>query len=279
MRRYDIVSGILLILSIIDFASAVPVVVQEKHQARVDVVHIPKDVITVLEKRGKEDELEKLWEKFLETGSLGDAGSDMEEPGILEWPGRPATYTLPGAPGPGPLEPNHGSTNIVQAPAPNRAPPTPPPNPGSTNIVQAPAPDRAPSTPTANPDSTWDFIPSYKGDDKPNWPPYTPASSGYDSDREFMEAHAPQPNRPLSSIDSDSSSGSLTDPYFDLTYGMDPEDSPLALAPPRPATAGESGQAHKSQVDQPSTSGRYAPSPREHEHEVVTPPSGESPDS
>ncbi|KAN0123263.1 hypothetical protein V8E52_003216 [Russula decolorans] len=59
MRRYDIVSGILLILSIIDFALAAPVLVQEKRQASVDVVHIPKDVITVLGKRGSE-EVEKL---------------------------------------------------------------------------------------------------------------------------------------------------------------------------------------------------------------------------
>ena len=250
MRRYDIVTGILLILSTINLTLAAPVSVQEKHQARVDVVHIPKDVITVLEKRGKGDDIEKLFEEYL-AGFNGGPRIWKSPPGS---PGRPATDRLPT---PAPSEPNHGSTNIVQAPA----------------------PVRAPSTPTANPDSTWDFIPSYKGDDKPNWPPYTPASSGYDSDREFMEAHAPQPNRPLSSIDSDSSSDSLTDPYFDWTYGMDPEDSPLALAPPRPATAGESGQAHKSQVDQPSTSGRYAPSPREHEHEVVTPPSGESPDS
>ena len=52
MRRYyDIVTGILLILSIIDFTLAAPVLVQEKRQAHVDVAHVPKDVITVLEKR------------------------------------------------------------------------------------------------------------------------------------------------------------------------------------------------------------------------------------
>jgi hypothetical protein len=51
MRRYDIVSGIILILSIIDFALAAPVLMKEKRQERVDVVHIPIDVITVLGKR------------------------------------------------------------------------------------------------------------------------------------------------------------------------------------------------------------------------------------
>jgi hypothetical protein len=51
MRQYDIVSGIILILSIIDFALAAPVLMKEKRQERVDVVHIPIDVITVLGKR------------------------------------------------------------------------------------------------------------------------------------------------------------------------------------------------------------------------------------
>jgi hypothetical protein len=52
MRRYDIVFGIFLILSIINFALTAPVPVQEKLHARVDAMYIPKDVITVLEKRG-----------------------------------------------------------------------------------------------------------------------------------------------------------------------------------------------------------------------------------
>jgi hypothetical protein len=58
MHRYCIVSGILLILPIIDFALAAPVLVQEKRQAGVDVMHIPEDAITMLGKRGDEfDEL------------------------------------------------------------------------------------------------------------------------------------------------------------------------------------------------------------------------------
>ena len=58
MRRHYIVSGIFLILSIIDFALAAPVLVQEKRQASVDVVHIPKDLITVLWERGEDEESE-----------------------------------------------------------------------------------------------------------------------------------------------------------------------------------------------------------------------------
>jgi hypothetical protein len=61
MRRYDVVSGIIFILFIIDSALASPVLVQEKRQTYADVLHVPKDVITVLGKRGNE-ELEKLLE-------------------------------------------------------------------------------------------------------------------------------------------------------------------------------------------------------------------------
>jgi hypothetical protein len=58
MRRDYIVSGILLVLLIINFAVAAPVLVQEKHQAVVDLVHVPEDAIAMLGKRGDEfDEL------------------------------------------------------------------------------------------------------------------------------------------------------------------------------------------------------------------------------
>ena len=54
MRRHDLVTGILLLLSIIDFALTAPVLVQEC-QACIDVVHIPKDVVTVLGRRGGDE--------------------------------------------------------------------------------------------------------------------------------------------------------------------------------------------------------------------------------
>jgi hypothetical protein len=63
MRRYNIVPLILLILSTINFALAAPVLIPENSQVRVDVVRVlPKDVITVLGKRG--DELEKMVKLF-----------------------------------------------------------------------------------------------------------------------------------------------------------------------------------------------------------------------
>lgn len=65
MRRYYVASGILFILPIIDFALAAPVLVQENRQPCVNVVHIPKDMMTVLGKRGGEDLLEEFY-KWME---------------------------------------------------------------------------------------------------------------------------------------------------------------------------------------------------------------------
>ena len=70
MGQYDIVFGILLVLSIIDFALVAPIPAQERCQTCIDVVHIPRNVIPVLEKRG-DDELEKLGAYFEKWG-LGD---------------------------------------------------------------------------------------------------------------------------------------------------------------------------------------------------------------
>ena len=96
MRRCNVVSGILLILPIIDFALAAPVPVQEKGRACVDVVHRPEDVITVLGKRLGGEELEKAAEEYL--NPWGHASSNSA-----------------------PSEPDHGLTNIGQVPAPNSA--------------------------------------------------------------------------------------------------------------------------------------------------------------
>jgi hypothetical protein len=172
-------------------------------------VHIPKDVITVVGKRGgePEDEFEKLWEyldklgKQEESGKLGSSATHSSSSSISAL-----------------SEPVHGSTNVVKAPAPSPA-----------------------SSTTNPPDPMWDSILSYKGDDELNWPHYTPTSSGYGSDREFTEAHALQPNHPGPSTDSDSS----IDSDFDWDHWMNSEDSPQpGLASPKGF-----GQAHRNQVD------------------------------
>jgi len=116
MRRYDIFSGILLILSIIDFARAAPVLVQERRQVGVDVVHIPKDAVTVLGKR-MDEELEKLAAEYLKLW-----GKPMESSDAHAAPSS--------SPPPGP-DPGHGLTDarVVQAPVPNPASSTANPDP------------------------------------------------------------------------------------------------------------------------------------------------------
>ena len=103
MRRHDVASGILLILSIVVFALAAPVIVQEKRQECADVVHISKDVITVLGKRGDE-ELEKLAAEYFKTFEKPIDASDA--------------HALSSSAPPGP---DHGSTNAVQELGPNPA--------------------------------------------------------------------------------------------------------------------------------------------------------------
>ncbi len=70
MRRHDIVSRTLLILTVITFALAAPVLVQEKRQACADEVHVPRDVITVLGKRAAGDDLHMLWDGPWQFGNV-----------------------------------------------------------------------------------------------------------------------------------------------------------------------------------------------------------------
>ena len=254
MRRYDIVSGILLILSIIDFALPAPVLVQEKRQERVDVVHIPKDVITVLGKRWEED-LEKLGEEYLKTG------------------GKPVESSSSA-----PLGPDHGSTNIAQLPAPSPASPTANPDPSmkplscssSTSSRQGLwARGNCFGVPWADVKASLVNSWSHKGDYLLIGPLSTPSLTGPSMNHELTWAEAVQRKPNLNSRPSIDPSA---DPDFDWEYWMNAEDPP----PTRPALPKEFGQAHKYQVDPenpPSTSG-YAPSPplTEHEHEVLTNP-------
>ena len=161
MRQYDILSGILLILSIIGFALAAPVLVQEKRQACVDVVHIPRDAITVLGKRADDD--------FDEFASLVDGY-------INTWKKMSGTSDVHASSSSAPPGPNDGSTNVVQAPVPNPA--------SSTDSTPDLNPLIKPSSPlpTASPvlsDSEgyeWLFEP--EGDDASDRPLHTPTLSG-----------------------------------------------------------------------------------------------------
>jgi hypothetical protein len=244
MRRYDIISGVLLILSIIDFALAAPVLVQEKRRAGIDVAHIPKDVITVLGKRMDEGDLGKLVENFKALGKQIES-SDAHAP----------TSSVP----PGP---DHGSTGVVQAPTPNLESSTAnpglmmePPSPGSSESGSDHEWESKvfPSSPiTPVPDSSaWANIHPNAGSDESLMVIYPGSSeSGSDSDHEweakvfspnddrldpslawhYYQGHVQQPNLgiPSSSGASSSRLTSTLDPVPDrnLISAQSPPDPP-----------------------------------------------------
>ena len=102
-----IISGILLIVPIVDFALAAPVQVQEKRQAcpDTDMADIPEYMITVLGKRG---------------GEIEEAGGEILR--IENWFKTPESSAA--AQGSKLSEPGHVSTGAVNAPAPNPGPST-----------------------------------------------------------------------------------------------------------------------------------------------------------
>jgi hypothetical protein len=207
MRRYGIIPGILLILSIIDFALAVPVLlVPEKRQAGIDVMHIPKDVISVLGKRG-DDELEKLAAQYFETWGKPVDSSDAHASSSSA-----------------PAVPDHESTNAVQAPGPNPAASTASPGllmePSSPSSVQGASGDSLP-------EDQW----SEKGKDGSvaTWPPGSSNYDSYDSDKGFSHDGSdqdwwdqwaePRPNpNPTPSTNAD--------PDFDWEHWMNLVNSP-----------------------------------------------------
>jgi hypothetical protein len=187
MRRYDIVFGILLILSIIDFVLAAPVLVQEKRQACVDVVHIlPRDLITVLGKRGPgEEDLDKLADlgrylakEYLKTGKEPVESSDVRAPSSSAPPG-----------------PEPGSTNVVLALAPNPAPSTANPIP----LIESSSPSGSESSTFSSDSEDHGWL--IQHDELKGW-------------------QSPQPNpnrkRPLTG----------SDPDFDLPYWLKPAQAP-----------------------------------------------------
>jgi hypothetical protein len=100
-----IVSGILLIVPIIDFSLAAPVLVQEKRQAYADMIDIPAYPITVLGKRG---EVEEVGGKYIEKWFVPAKESSAAH-------GSSSSTTS---------EPGHVSMSVIDAPAPNPGPST-----------------------------------------------------------------------------------------------------------------------------------------------------------
>jgi hypothetical protein len=225
MRRSDIVFGIILVLSISDFTLGAPVLEQEKRKASVDVVHIPREVITVLGKRGSE-EMEMEMEKLMK-----------ELSGTWETPVESSGAHVPSSSAP-PVS-DHGSMNDVKAPAPNPA--SSPANPDAMVEPLNPSPISY-AMPAVQGDALSESESDYEwlfGDDgEPIVPIASPTSSEFGPDHEPTGEHAPQPKPKLWP-----SAG--TDPNFDWEYWAN------APSPPRkrPALPKGVGQASESQVE------------------------------
>ena len=120
-----IVSGILLIVPIVDFALGAPVLVQEKRQACADMTDIPAYPITLLGKRG---EIEETGGKYVENWFLPAKESSVAH----------------GSSGSAPSEPGHVSMSVMDTPAPNPGP--------STESGHLLTPMRAPQSSTVYPE-------------------------------------------------------------------------------------------------------------------------------
>jgi len=88
MRRHNIISRTLLVLTVITFALASPVLVQRKRRASVDVVHVPEDGITVLGKRVLDADLDLLWSssmfRELRNMHIPDLPADVPPPNLAQ---------------------------------------------------------------------------------------------------------------------------------------------------------------------------------------------------
>jgi hypothetical protein len=146
MRRYNVVSRILLILTVITFVLAAPAPVRDKRQACVEAVQKPEDVKTVLGKRVGED-LEWLWYEF--GLRYHENGGEIPNPAGIHLEPAPPPYVPPPNPAEvhvpevhvppqGPVDSDHESMELNDDAPPPPSPESahshsPPPSPvGST---------------------------------------------------------------------------------------------------------------------------------------------------
>jgi hypothetical protein len=212
MHQYHITFGILLILPIIDIAVAAPVLVQEKLQPGVDVVHKSGDAMTMLGKRA--GELEDLFREL-----FGDTSRSSSRP-------------------PSPAD---GWADLKKSPSPNPEEPSPAPSSPAPSSITNTGPlmeSSSPSTTSSTSMKAYAYLDSEA--ESGNWlrrPAHTPTSLGYGSDHELTGVHAqqlsPDPRPPT---------------YTDLDWkdGTNLENPP----PPISASPKEFGQAHDTQVEQ-----------------------------
>ena len=202
MRRYDILFGILLILSIINLALTAPVLVQEKCHACVDAMHTPKDKIAALERRGNDD-LDRLAKMAVDY--IKNYLKKVQKPNVSP---NPASATAPGTSQgkwwhDGPDGPTYTPMSLEY---------------GSDHVstgVDAPKPN-----PSDNPYFRWNYLMNKKLKKLPPLP-VTPVSLiKFGQFQENQVEHVQHLNPGLS-----------TDPNFDWNYRMGSNNLPLPKRP------------------------------------------------
>jgi hypothetical protein len=153
MRRYYIISGILLILPIIDFAVAAPVLAQEECQAGVDMMRIPEDAITMLGKRG-----ELLLDLFGNPGEYDFVKLEDSAKPESSLAARPSSSS---APADGWTNVKRPLPSIPEEPSPVSSPDHAPPSPDNESnepwltLFGHPKPEESPSSPPLAPADGW----------------------------------------------------------------------------------------------------------------------------
>ena len=123
LYRDYIVSGIFLILLIINFAVAAPVLIQEKLQARVDVVYIPKHAMTMLGTRKRAGELDEIFSDAEGHFVRPENSANPEESSAI----RPSSSSQPSGLADGLTDvgqPPPSISNEPSVPSPDHAPPS-----------------------------------------------------------------------------------------------------------------------------------------------------------
>jgi hypothetical protein len=274
MRRYYIVSRLLLILPIIGFAVAAPVLVQEKRQTHVDVGNIPGDAITMLGERGELDDLNEMllmYEKhFAEQAESSAAHTSSSSP--PSGPDHGWTLTNLRQPLPSILEeespvssPGHepsgteSSTGSGYELMEEGAPPGLGPSSAASSTISDAHPEWVGAHALPNPGLPTESDHWLTGMDAPLSSPVYP--TWFYPDRNLLGAHAPLPNL--------GTSNPRLSTEFDSDHRLVVEEPPS-----RPASPTEFDANNEYQVVHPPPSSPVTASPTESDHKMVdVPPS------
>ena len=219
MRQYNVIFGTLLILSTIHFALAAPIPGQENHQTYHDGDVVPRDVITVSEKRAGDEELKQAVE-YMRKMRLGNQQASSSS------------------------APEHGSMSDVQGSS------SAPPGPVHESTIDE-APNSAPSTHNPNtlveptsPSST-ETLSSGHGSDTEFWTYY----NGLEDTRN-QEDHVHQPGAVLSQQVNDVAHGTQMDDLQPPTLPANSIANGHHVDDVQPPTLQSNGMANGHHVEQ-----------------------------